>query len=152
MGGFNFGSTIVLIFEAPNDFEFVVKPGGKMSITGSPETKPYRVGYPIADTSGGMAAAMSIAAALNAEPRGAFLDVSMSDAVLSAMGWVGAGRRNLHAIRHLEYRGDQQQADGNLQHAGVIRVDQYDLFTKQQCQNRRAGHECRAKKNARLCS
>jgi formyl-CoA transferase len=61
---------------------------GVMSITGSPETKPYRVGYPIADTSGGMAAAMSIAAALNAEPRGAFLDVSMSDAVLSAMGWV----------------------------------------------------------------
>ena len=61
---------------------------GVMSITGSPETKSYRVGYPIADTSGGMAAAMSIAAALNAAPRGAFLDVSMSDAVLSAMGWV----------------------------------------------------------------
>ena len=61
---------------------------GAMSITGSPETKPYRVGYPIADTSGGMAAAMTIAAALNAQPRGAFLDVSMTDAVLSAMGWV----------------------------------------------------------------
>lgn len=61
---------------------------GTMSITGAPETKPYRVGYPIADTSGGMAAAMMIAAALNAQPRGAFLDVSMTDAVLSAMGWV----------------------------------------------------------------
>ena len=31
---------------------------------------------------------MTIAAALNAQPRGAFLDVSMTDAVLSAMGWV----------------------------------------------------------------
>ena len=61
---------------------------GAMSITGPAETQPYRVGYPIADTSGGMAAAMTIAAALNAQPRGAFLDVSMTDAVLSAMGWV----------------------------------------------------------------
>ena len=60
---------------------------GVMSITGSPNEQPYRVGYPIADTSGGMAAAMSICAALNAEPRGAFLDISMTDAVLSSMGW-----------------------------------------------------------------
>lgn len=61
---------------------------GVMSITGAPETAPYRVGYPLADTAGGMAAAMAICAALNATPRGTFLDVSMTDAVLSAMGWV----------------------------------------------------------------
>ena len=61
---------------------------GVMSITGDPETAPYRVGYPLADTVGGMTAAFSISAALNASPRGAFLDVSMTDAVISTMGWV----------------------------------------------------------------
>ncbi len=61
---------------------------GVMSVTGGPDTAPLRVGYPLADTIGGMAAAFSIAAALNANPRGAFLDVSMTDAVLSSMGWV----------------------------------------------------------------
>jgi formyl-CoA transferase len=61
---------------------------GVMSITGSPDDAPYRVGYPLADTTGGMTAAMAIAAELNANPRGAFLDVSMTDAVVSAMGWV----------------------------------------------------------------
>lgn len=61
---------------------------GVMSITGGPETAPYRVGYPVADTFGGMTAAFMIVAALNARPRGAFLDVSMTDALLSSMGWV----------------------------------------------------------------
>jgi formyl-CoA transferase len=35
------------------------------------------VGYPVADTVGGLTAAFAIAAALNARPRGAFIDVSM---------------------------------------------------------------------------
>lgn len=61
---------------------------GVMSITGGHETAPLRVGYPLADTIGGMTAAFSISAALNATPRGAYLDVSMTDAVLSSMGWV----------------------------------------------------------------
>lgn len=61
---------------------------GVMSITGSPEAAPLRVGYPLADTIGGMTAAFSIAAALNSQPRGAFLDLSMTDAVISSMGWV----------------------------------------------------------------
>ena len=61
---------------------------GVMSITGSADTAPYRAGYPLADTTGGMTAAMAIAAHLNAKPRGAFLDVSMTDSVVSAMGWV----------------------------------------------------------------
>ena len=59
-----------------------------MSITGDSETAPLRVGYPLADTLGGLTAAFSITAALNARPRGAFLDISMTDAVLSGMGWV----------------------------------------------------------------
>lgn len=61
---------------------------GVMSITGDSETAPLRVGYPLADTLGGLTAAFSITAALNARPRGAFLDISMTDAVLSGMGWV----------------------------------------------------------------
>ena len=61
---------------------------GVMSITGSPDNAPYRVGYPLADTVGGLAASFSIASALNATPRGAYLDVSMTEAVVSTMGWV----------------------------------------------------------------
>lgn len=61
---------------------------GVMSITGDAESAPLRVGYPLADTVGGMTAAFAIAAALNAEPRGAVLDISMTDAVIASMGWV----------------------------------------------------------------
>ncbi|MEM6763187.1 MAG: CaiB/BaiF CoA-transferase family protein, partial [Pseudomonadota bacterium] len=60
---------------------------GIMSITGSEESAPLRVGYPIADTVGGITAAFAIAAALNATERGTFIDVSMLEAVLSTMGW-----------------------------------------------------------------
>jgi formyl-CoA transferase len=61
---------------------------GVMSITGDAVSAPLRVGYPLADTIGGLTAAMAIAAALNANPRGAFIDVSMLDSVLATMGWV----------------------------------------------------------------
>ncbi len=61
---------------------------GVMSITGAPDTAPYRVGYPLADTVGGLTAAFAISSALNANPRGTFLDVAMSEAVISTMGWV----------------------------------------------------------------
>ncbi|MEM0905794.1 MAG: CoA transferase [Pseudomonadota bacterium] len=61
---------------------------GVMSITGDAQSAPTRVGYPIADTIGGLTAAFAIAAALNAEKRGTFIDVSMMEAVLATMGWV----------------------------------------------------------------
>ena len=63
---------------------------GVMSITGAPETAPYRVGTPICDTIGGLTAAFAIAAALNGRDRngGAFIDVSMLEATLATMGWV----------------------------------------------------------------
>lgn len=61
---------------------------GVMSVTGSAEGSATRVGYPLADTVGGLTAAMAICAALNASPRGAFIDVPMVDAVLATMGWV----------------------------------------------------------------
>jgi CoA:oxalate CoA-transferase len=63
---------------------------GVMSITGSPETAPLRVGYPIADTIGGITAALAIAAALADVKRenGYFIDISMLEATLATMGWV----------------------------------------------------------------
>ncbi|MCB9958442.1 MAG: CoA transferase [Rhodospirillaceae bacterium] len=60
---------------------------GAMSITGGKDSAPLRVGYPIADTVGGITAAFAVAAALNAAPRGAFIDVSMLESVLATMGW-----------------------------------------------------------------
>lgn len=63
---------------------------GIMSITGTPETAPLRVGYPVADTLGGLVGAFAIAAALvkqKTSGEGAFLDVSMLECTLSALGW-----------------------------------------------------------------
>lgn len=61
---------------------------GVMSITGDADSAPLRVGYPVADTVGGMTAAFAVAAALNARPRGAMIDCSMLESVLTTMGWV----------------------------------------------------------------
>jgi formyl-CoA transferase len=61
---------------------------GVMSITGDAESAPLRVGYPLADTVGGLTAAMAICAALNAPERGCVIDVSMLDSVLATMGWI----------------------------------------------------------------
>ncbi|RZT29262.1 CaiB/BaiF CoA transferase family protein [Cupriavidus agavae] len=63
---------------------------GVMSITGDADSAPLRVGYPVADTIGGMTAAFSIAAALADTQRteGYFLDVSMLEATMATMGWV----------------------------------------------------------------
>ncbi|WP_415919894.1 CaiB/BaiF CoA transferase family protein [Tateyamaria sp. SN6-1] len=61
---------------------------GLMSVTGTDESGPLRAGYPLADTIGGLTAAMAITAALNAPERGCVIDVSMLEAVLATMGWV----------------------------------------------------------------
>jgi len=61
-----------------------------MSVTGTPESAPLRSGYPVADTLAGMTAAFAISSALvrrNATGEGAFIDISMLDAALTAMGW-----------------------------------------------------------------
>lgn len=60
---------------------------GVMSITGDQETAPLRVGYPIADTVGGLTAAMAISAALNAKERGGYIDISMLESLIATMGW-----------------------------------------------------------------
>ncbi|WP_208605355.1 CaiB/BaiF CoA transferase family protein [Salinicola socius] len=78
---------------------------GVMSITGAPENAPYRVGYPLADTVGGLTAAMAINAALAERPRKAhFIDISMLESVLATMGW---------AVSNLLIAGKPPQPLGN---------------------------------------
>jgi len=63
---------------------------GVMSVTGDKQTAPLRVGFPVADTIGGITAAFAIAAALfrrDRSGRGEFVDVSMLEATLITMGW-----------------------------------------------------------------
>jgi CoA:oxalate CoA-transferase len=63
---------------------------GVMSVTGDAQSAPLRVGYPVADTMGGITAAFAIAAALFRRERtgeGEFIDVSMLESSLVAMGW-----------------------------------------------------------------
>lgn len=69
---------------------------GVMSVTGAPENAPYRVGYPIADTIGGLTAAFAVSSALAGRDRagGCFIDVSMLDATIATMGWVVANFLN----------------------------------------------------------
>ena len=64
---------------------------GVMSVTGDLQSAPLRVGYPVADTMGGITAAYAISAALFRRERsgeGEFIDVSMLESTLVAMGWV----------------------------------------------------------------
>ena len=63
---------------------------GVMSVTGDKQSAPLRVGFPVADTIGGITAAFAIAAALFRRDRsghGEFIDVSMLEATLITMGW-----------------------------------------------------------------
>jgi crotonobetainyl-CoA:carnitine CoA-transferase CaiB-like acyl-CoA transferase len=64
---------------------------GVMSVTGDEQSAPLRVGYPVADTMGGITAAYAIAAALFRRERtgeGELIDVSMLESSIVAMGWV----------------------------------------------------------------
>ena len=62
---------------------------GTMNITGDKDSAPLRVGYPIADTIGGLTAAFAISAALAKQDgnRGTFIDVSMLESVMCTMGF-----------------------------------------------------------------
>jgi crotonobetainyl-CoA:carnitine CoA-transferase CaiB-like acyl-CoA transferase len=76
--------------QAPAYDQIIQGLSGMMSITGTEETAPLRVGFPVCDTVGGLMAALSISAALTGRERtgeGCFLDLSMLEASLSAMGW-----------------------------------------------------------------
>ena len=63
---------------------------GVMSVTGDKKSAPLRVGFPVADTIGGLTAAFAISAALfrrQKSNQGEFIDVSMLEATLVTMGW-----------------------------------------------------------------
>lgn len=113
---------------------------GMMSITGTEDTAPQRVGFPICDTVGGLVAAMSINAALVSKARtgrGSYLDVSMLEASMSAMGWAASN----YLISGIEPRpmGDQnataapsgtfQAADGPLNIA-ANRQEQFETLCR----------------------
>ena len=95
---------------------------GAMAITGTEGANPLRAGWPVADTVGGLTAAMAICAALNAKPRGATIDVAMLDSLIATMGWavsnllvagiapVPAGNENLTSAPSAAY----PTADGLL--------------------------------------
>ena len=62
---------------------------GMSDVTGRPDQDPTRIGFPICDTFSGLAAAMAICAALvrrSHSGAGAYLDVSMLEAGITAMG------------------------------------------------------------------
>ena len=71
---------------------------GVMSITGN-KKNIFRVGYPIADTIGGLNAALAIMSLLNNKNRKAsHIDISMLDSVISSMGWVVSNYLNANVI------------------------------------------------------
>lgn len=86
-----FGATGPLRFQPAYD-QIIQGMAGVMSITGDQDSAPLRVGYPLADTIGGMTAAFAVSSML-AGRRGrggdaVFIDVSMLASTLSTMGWV----------------------------------------------------------------
>ncbi|HEY0682891.1 MAG TPA: CoA transferase [Steroidobacter sp.] len=77
--------------EAPAYDQIVQGLSGVMSITGDRHNAPYRVGYPVSDSIGGLTAAFAISSALVGRERtdeGRFIDVSMLDSTLATMGWI----------------------------------------------------------------
>ncbi len=70
---------------------------GVMSVTGGPDSAPLRTGFPICDTIAGVTGAFAVAAALVEQRmtgRGRFIDVSLLEATLAAMGWVVSNHLN----------------------------------------------------------
>ncbi|MCK1420258.1 MULTISPECIES: CoA transferase [unclassified Bradyrhizobium] len=70
---------------------------GAMSVTGDMASAPLRTGFPISDTIAGLTAAFAIAAALvdqRHSGRGRFIDVSLLEATVAAMGWVVSNHLN----------------------------------------------------------
>uniref|UniRef100_UPI000A07A3D9 CaiB/BaiF CoA transferase family protein n=1 Tax=Bradyrhizobium sp. Ai1a-2 TaxID=196490 RepID=UPI000A07A3D9 len=70
---------------------------GAMSVAGDTSSAPLRTGFPISDTIAGLTAAFAIAAALVQQQqtgRGRFIDVSLLEATIAAMGWVVSNHLN----------------------------------------------------------
>ncbi len=70
---------------------------GAMSVTGDQDSAPLRTGFPISDTMAGLTGAFAVAAALvdqRSSGRGRFIDVSLLESTLAAMGWVVSNHLN----------------------------------------------------------
>lgn len=64
---------------------------GMCEVTGYPDEDPVRVGFPVCDTMGGLAAALAVCAGVIGRERtgeGCMLDVSMLETALTGLGWV----------------------------------------------------------------
>lgn len=87
--------------ERPAYDQIVQGLAGVMSVTGDARCAPLRAGFPVCDTVGGLTAAFAIAAALvsqRATGRGCYLDVSLLESTLAAMGWVVSNYLNAGAL------------------------------------------------------
>jgi len=83
--------------ERPAYDQIVQGLSGAMSVTGDRRSGPLRAGFPVGDTVGGITAAFAIAAALveqRTSGSGRFIDVSMLESTISAMGWIVANWLN----------------------------------------------------------
>ncbi|MEP1200208.1 CaiB/BaiF CoA transferase family protein [Tateyamaria sp.] len=110
---------------------------GAMAITGTPEANPLRAGWPVADTVGGLTAALAVSAALNAPEPGCVIDISMRDALMATMGWavsnylvagveaVPAGNENLTSAPSAAY----ETANGPIN----IAANKQDQWEKLAC-------------------
>ncbi len=70
---------------------------GAMSVTGGPDSAPLRTGFPVSDTMAGLTGAFAVASALVEQRmtgRGRFIDVSLLESTLAAMGWVVSNHLN----------------------------------------------------------
>lgn len=73
---------------APAYDQIIQGVSGAMSVTGTDISGPLRAGFPIADTVGGLTAAMVINACLaQKHPAARYIDISMVEALLATMGW-----------------------------------------------------------------
>ena len=80
---------------------------GMMSATGTPETGPLRVGFPVADMTTGFNAAFALASALyrqKATGEGQYIDLSMTDSILSLMNY---------SVSRYTVAGDEPELLGN---------------------------------------
>ena len=80
---------------------------GMMSATGTPDTGPLRVGFPAADMTTGFNAAFALSSALyrqKATGEGQYLDLSMTDSILSLMNY---------AVSRYTVAGDEPELLGN---------------------------------------
>jgi crotonobetainyl-CoA:carnitine CoA-transferase CaiB-like acyl-CoA transferase len=94
---------------------------GLMSVTGTPETTPLKVGAPVVDYAAGTTAALAISAALHARARSGqpqFVDVSMQDVALMLMSSNITGLSASGRMLSLPRGNDFATAEGSCYPAG----------------------------------